>query len=160
MSLPLALALFVLSPMAPQQTFQGGKAFARYLPVQGIGVHASFRVDVQGTIAQDRVQDRAFQVTITSAAAQQLTLSVSGSVEIFVGNATKPAQTFALQSAWFPTIRSAGSSAVYLYAARGTTIQVPKGKSVRARVTVSPVFAVSGQGASPVGAGTLDVVLQ
>jgi len=100
-----------------------------------------------------------FQVAVSSAAAQLGTLDFAGTVTIAVEGETKPLSEFKLQPAWFSTIGEKGSRTAFMYGAKDTTIQLPAGKQVVAKVTVRPTVKTN-KGLVALWPNTVDVVLQ
>jgi hypothetical protein len=139
---------------AVEQSFR----FLRWAPAQGFGVLGSYVVTVHASVRGNAIADRHFVVALDTAAARLGRLTVTGTVEILVGTAAAPVQRFDLKPAWFDTVGPAHATTHYLYAPRGTVVQVPAGRRVQARVILQPVVSTPG-GSVPLGPGTAVVTL-
>lgn len=145
-------------PEKADRLIEKSQTMRRWIPAEGFGVHGTYVVKVRGSISRGQISDRNFDVAVDSASTQLGTLTFSGTVDLYFGDAKVPGQRFKLDEAWFSTIAAANSTTAWRYAAKGTVIQIPPQKKVVAKVTVHPVVNTTA-GSVPLREGTVEVLL-
>lgn len=130
-------AALAASQAVPAETkIEQSHACPGWVPAEGFGFLGSYGFTVRASSQNGQIHDRNFVVTVSApGAAQKGPLNATGKAVISVDG--KEVQTVELQPAWFPAIGPAGDKTFYLYAKMGTTITVPKGKSVTASVSLN-----------------------
>jgi len=107
-----------------------------WVPAEGFGVNGSYGFTTRAHIVDGKLIGENFVVIVSSAAALLGKMDVSGKVMLFSKGDNEPFAEFAIVQPWFDTIGNAQS--VARYGAKGTMIEIPRGKDVYAQVSIYP----------------------